>query len=58
MKIAHYDYILECKHTANTNIPENASLKAYHKGDSITCPQCRYQKRKIISENKNVSELK
>lgn len=57
MKIAHISYTLECKHTAVTNIPENASLKAYHKGDSIVCPQCRYQKRKIIEESKSIGEL-
>lgn len=57
MKVAHYSYTLECKHTAVTNIPENASLKAYHKGDSITCPSCRYQKRKIVEESKDVSDV-
>ena len=57
MKVAHYQYVLECKHTAVANMPENDTLTAYKKGDSIVCPQCRYQKRKIISEEKSIGEL-
>ena len=57
MKIAHFEYILECKHNAVANVPENDTLTAYHKGDSIVCPQCRYQKRKIVDESKSIGEL-
>ena len=36
MKVAHYSYVLECKHTAVANIPENDTLTAYKKGDSYS----------------------
>ena len=57
MKIAHFDYTLECNHTAMTNVAENDTLTAYKQGDKIVCPQCKYQKRRIVDTQKTVSEV-
>jgi uncharacterized Zn-binding protein involved in type VI secretion len=57
MKVANYSYVLECTHTAVANVAENDTMGVYHQGDKIVCPKCHYQKRTIIKEDKQVSEI-
>lgn len=48
--VVHFDYILECGHTAIANVIDTDVDEAYHVGSSILCPDCSYQSRLIIGE--------
>ena len=48
--VVHFDYNLECGHTAIANVLDTDIAEAYHMGSSILCPQCSYQSRKVVGE--------
>ena len=48
--VVHFDYVLECGHTAIANVVDMDVEEAYHIGSSILCPDCRYQSRKVVGE--------
>ena len=48
--VVHFDYDLECGHTAIANVIDTDVDEAYHVGSSILCPDCSYQSRKVVGE--------
>jgi hypothetical protein len=52
--VTHFDYTLECKHTAIANVPtaeyDLNTSGAYRLGNKIECPQCGYKLKKIVFE--------